>query len=258
MRAAIHLYYVSIYTRAAFRTAIRTDICCSGVVQIDGHCRPKILTVPRRAMAAPQDTAGQRDSEAPQHRRVVDCTAGDKKKKTPLFFECCCSPRLSRACLGKIILVLNNAHGKSIHCRLRFFFPFPQVVVQSARVALQVRKRRFLEPFYTKISTIQPRQARDKHGGAAALKPEWRCLAAARLAGRRRQAPRCGKRPFWSHVIPAVEKISLYQDRLGTNASGKAQKSGRRSADRTLNDFGAGGVDVLGNTVRETPFWTRF
>ena len=87
MRAAIYLYYLSIYTRAAFRTAICTDICCSGVVQIDGHCRPKILTVPRRAMAAPQDTAGQRDSEAPQHRRVVDCTAGDKKKTQHSFLS---------------------------------------------------------------------------------------------------------------------------------------------------------------------------
>eukprot|EP01046_Picozoa_sp_COSAG06_P060939 COSAG06_NODE_13162_length_1287_cov_1.602694_3_plen_47_part_01 len=47
MRAAIYLYYLSVYihTRAAFRAAICTDICCSGVVQIDGHGRPRILTV---------------------------------------------------------------------------------------------------------------------------------------------------------------------------------------------------------------------
>jgi hypothetical protein len=38
-------------------------------------------------MAAPQDTAGQRDSEAPQHRRVVDCTAGDKKKTQHSFLS---------------------------------------------------------------------------------------------------------------------------------------------------------------------------
>ena len=124
MRAAIYLYHLSIHTRAAFRTAICTHICCSGVVQIDGHGRPRILTVPRRAMAAPQDTAGQRDSEAPQHRRVVDCTAGDKKKKTPLFFECCSSPRLSRACLGKIILVKQRT-WKIHSLPFAFLLPFP-------------------------------------------------------------------------------------------------------------------------------------